>query len=184
MFVFFIEIIFSGYTPALSCNIKNFPAEHRGKVVGTLSACFGISGAFFAAVFAYVFQSKLQPFLFTISIVCLAIPLVGAIFVGVVPKKEDVPAPKTPTEEEKESIYEAAEQTASYGIEEGLTDNRDTETSGLLQTEEPPKRESKVKLVLIRFKNWLVKSIKPPVGDDYNFVQMLTTLDAWYEDLV
>ncbi|KAK6182568.1 hypothetical protein SNE40_010222 [Patella caerulea] len=45
------------YMSALNTNVVNFPAEHRGKVIGLLNACFTGSPSIFALLYYHVFST-------------------------------------------------------------------------------------------------------------------------------
>jgi MFS family permease len=73
------------FSSGLATNIKNFDPKHRGKVVGFLQCVFGLASALFSAMFKFVFQGKLLPFMLMTSIFSLTGPLFfGCIFLNVI----------------------------------------------------------------------------------------------------
>jgi hypothetical protein len=77
------------YLATLSTNIKNFDQKHRGKVVGSLLALYGISSAIFSATYTYILHQNLQMFLLFCAIATGSIPLLGVVFMNVVPPPDE-----------------------------------------------------------------------------------------------
>jgi len=99
-FVFFI--IGQGniltYMPALIAQIRNFPAHHRGKVVGVVDSMFGASSAIFAAIYKYHFANPsgtpskhdIPDFMILLALVSVGANFLGAIVLRYIPKLERV----------------------------------------------------------------------------------------------
>lgn len=103
------------YTTSLSSNIKNFTAEHRGKVVGILAAVFGISSAFYSSIYRYIFKGDLEHFMLFTAISTGGVPLIGFIFMNVVKKK---PEELTEVKEDTKFIEVMEAPVGSYTNEE------------------------------------------------------------------
>ncbi|KAL0480865.1 hypothetical protein AKO1_004080 [Acrasis kona] len=80
------------YCAGMTTNMKNFGPKYNGMVIGSLMFVYGLSSGVFSLLYKFVLQSKLLPFILTMTIVAGVIPLcTGFLFVGL--HKEDADAP-------------------------------------------------------------------------------------------
>jgi MFS family permease len=162
----------AGYTAALSTNVKNYNRKHRGKIVGVLTSLFALSSALFSLIYKYVYQQKLIDYLLFLSIAAGAVPLVGFVFLNTVERRKKVVVDSdeysydkklsdegTEVYEEDENLYLFAQNSNNRMSNQLIKTDYDSEISELL--------------------NEGVKQSAPPLRNEYNPIQMLTSIDFW-----
>jgi MFS family permease len=107
------------YTSGLSTCLKNFDPKHRGKVVGVLLCVYGLTGGLFSAIFQFVFLGNLVAFIFFMLVFVSSVPVVGIIFLNVVPKQKTEESVAS-TEETRLITPEAGEDATPINNQEEI----------------------------------------------------------------
>lgn len=127
----------AAFTVSLVTNIKNWPARHRGKVVGIIISVLGFSGAIYSLIYRHVFGEQVFPFLAFLSISGLCIPLVGLVFITPrwIPKSEVVAGERQPLLNTQECQEEHLNLDHSNGESNGnIVYEAETETGPISET--------------------------------------------------
>ena len=100
----------AAYTAALTNNVPKFSITHRGKVVGSLVAMFGGSGAVFAQLYRIFFQGDIVHFFLFMAIALLLMCIPGVLFFSPEPKVKRV---EGDDKDDQEKVEEEGKETAS-----------------------------------------------------------------------
>eukprot|EP01119_Soliformovum_irregulare_P006588 TRINITY_DN187_c1_g3_i1.p1 TRINITY_DN187_c1_g3~~TRINITY_DN187_c1_g3_i1.p1 ORF type:complete len:473 (-),score=113.64 TRINITY_DN187_c1_g3_i1:21-1439(-) len=101
------------YVIAVGANIHNFPARHKGKVVGALAAGLGLSSAIFTEIYSLFFHGNLMLFLLCLSAFLGIVGIVGTIFINYLPKDNPIipiDIQSDPDQESLKSLQEKVEE--------------------------------------------------------------------------